>query len=404
MEVNSFRELVAQVINKYHSFKDEVQKAEVVLTQSKSELVNIREEVTRANNTLGEVSQKADIVKEGAKDLAKTREAVNKALAQLDTLKKEYTSISKTLQSFNDLTRRLSDFDLENLIKEALKVDSQNVLLFSKVVDELILSDKYQELIKALTARLNDELEKLGEIRGSLNYLKRETKDARLEVKSLINTTKVETEHIADGMQAEALKIYYKMQEATQEETERAKVAINGYVSDFYKVITELQSKVLILKVVVMDSLNNALKEYNERIETYTQKHIDRLDQEGIRVEQKFKSLEAGITAMEKLNDAIATGKKHKFRYNVFTALQYINTARITLAQNDGMLSSTLRFYHESFAKEVLEYLIKERETFNKAMQQKEAEAQGAIDLMTAIREDIELKRRNILFLSLMKG
>lgn len=404
MEINSFRELVAQVINKYHSFKDEVQKAEVVLTESKSELVNIREEVTRANNTLGEVSQKADIVKEGAKDLAKTREAVNKALSQLETLKKEYTSISKSLQSFNDLTRRLSNFDLENLIREALKVDSQNILLFSKVVDELILSDKYQELIKALTARLNDELEKLGEIRGSLNYLKRETKDARLEVKSLINTTKVETEHILDGMQAEALKIYYQMQEATQEETERAKVAINGYVSDFYKVITELQSKVLILKVVVMDSLNNALKEYNERIEEYTQKHIDRLDQEGSRVEQKFKSLEAGITAMEKLNDAIATGKKHKFRYNVFTALQYINTARITLAQNDGMLSSTLRFYHESFAKEVLEYLIKERETFNQAMQQKEAEAQGAIDLMTAIREDIELKRRNILFLSLMKG
>lgn len=404
MEINSFRELVAQVINKYHSFKDEVQKAEVVLTQSKSELVNIREEVTRANNTLGEVSQKADIVKEGAKDLAKTREVVNKALAQLETLKKEYASISKSLQSFNDLTRRLSNFDLENLIREALKVDSQNILLFSKVVDELILSDKYQELIKALTARLNDELEKLGEIRGSLNYLKRETKDARLEVKSLINTTKVETDYILDGMQAEALKIYYKMQEATQEETERAKVAINGYVSDFYKVITELQSKVLILKVVVMDSLNNALKEYNERIETYTQKHISKMEQEGIRVEQKFKSLEAGITAMEKLNDAIATGKKYKFRYNIFTALQYINTARITLAQNDGMLSSTLRFYHESFAKEVLEYLIKERETFNQAMQQKEAEAQGAIDLMTAIREDIELKRRNILFLSLMKG
>ena len=404
MEVNSFRELVAQVINKYNTFKDEVKKAEVVLTQSKSELVNIREEVTRANDSLDEAKQQADIVKDGAKDLAKTREAVNKALAQLDTLKKEYTSISKTLQSFNDLTRRLSNFDLENLIKEALKVDSQNILLFSKVVDELILSDKYQELIKALTARLNDELEKLGEIRGSLNYLKRETKDARLEVKSLINTTKVETAHILDGMQAEALKIYYKMQEATQEETERAKVAINGYVSDFYKVITELQSKVLILKVVVMDSLNNALKEYNERIETYTQKHISKMEQEGIRVEQKFKSLEAGITAMEKLNDAIATGKKHKFRYNVFTALQYINTARITLAQNDGMLSSTLRFYHESFAKEVLEYLIKERETFNQAMQQKEAEAQGAIDLMTAIREDIELKHRNILFLSLMKG
>ena len=404
MEVNSFRELVAQVINKYHSFKDEVQKAEVVLTQSKSELVNIREEVTRANDSLDEAKQQADIVKEGAKDLAKTREAVNKALVQLDTLKKEYTSISKTLQSFNALTRRLSNFDLENLIREALKVDSQNILLFSKVVDELILSDKYQELIKALTARLNDELEKLGEIRGSLNYLKRETKDARLEVKSLINTTKVETDYILGGMQAEALKIYYKMQEATQEETERAKVAINGYVSDFYKVITELQSKVLILKVVVMDSLNNALKEYNERIETYTQKHISKMEQEGIRVEQKFKSLEAGITAMEKLNDAIATGKKYKFRYNIFTALQYINTARITLAQNDGMLSSTLRFYHESFAKEVLEYLIKERETFNQAMQQKEAEAQGAIDLMTAIREDIELKRRNILFLSLMKG
>lgn len=404
MEINSFRELVAQVINKYHSFKDEVQKAEVVLTQSKSELVNIREEVTRANDSLDEAKQQADIVKEGAKDLAKTREAVNKALAQLETLKKEYTSISKALQDFNDLTRRLSDFDLENLIKEALKVDSQNILLFSKVVDELILSDKYQELIKALTARLNDELEKLGEIRGSLNYLKRETKDARLEIKTLINATKVETAHIADGVQAEALKIYYKMQEATQEETERAKVAINGYVSDFYKVITELQSKVLILKVVVMDSLNNALKEYNERIETYTQKHIDRLDQEGSRVEQKFKSLEAGITAMEKLNNAIVTGKKYKFRYNIFTALQYINTARITLAQNDGMLSSTLRFYHESFAKEVLEYLIKERETFNQAMQQKEAEAQDTIDLMTAIREDIELKRRNILFLSLMKG
>ena len=404
MEVNSFRELVAQVINKYHSFKDEVQKAEVVLTQSKSELVNIREEVTRANDSLDEAKQQADIVKDGAKDLAKTREVVSKALAQLETLKKEYTSISKSLQSFNDLTRRLSNFDLENLIKEALKVDSQNILLFSKVVDELILSDKYQELIKALTARLNDELEKLGEIRGSLNYLKRETKDARLEVKSLINTTKVETEHILDGMQAEALKIYYKMQEATQEETERAKVAINGYVSDFYKVITELQSKVLILKVVVMDSLNNALKEYNERIEAYTQKHISKMEQEGIRVEQKFKSLEAGINAMEKLNDAIATGKKHKFRYNVFTALQYINTARITLAQNDGMLSSTLRFYHESFAKEVLEYLIKERETFNKAMQQKETEAKDAVDLMTAIREDIELKRRNILFLSLMKG
>ena len=404
MEVNSFRELVAQVINKYHSFKDEVQKAEVVLTQSKSELVNIREEVTRANDSLDEAKQQADIVKDGAKDLAKTREVVSKALAQLETLKKEYTSISKSLQSFNDLTRRLSNFDLENLIKEALKVDSQNILLFSKVVDELILSDKYQELIKALTARLNDELEKLGEIRGSLNYLKRETKDARLEVKSLINTTKVETAHILDGMQAEALKIYYKMQEATQEETERAKVAINGYVSDFYKVITELQSKVLILKVVVMDSLNNALKEYNERIEAYTQKHISKMEQEGIRVEQKFKSLEAGINAMEKLNDAIATGKKHKFRYNVFTALQYINTARITLAQNDGMLSSTLRFYHESFAKEVLEYLIKERETFNKAMQQKETEAKDAVDLMTAIREDIELKRRNSLFLSLMKG
>lgn len=404
MEINSFRELVAQVINKYHSFKDEVQKAEVVLTQSKSELVNIREEVTRANNTLGEVSQKADIVKEGAKDLAKTREAVNKALAQLDTLKKEYTSISKSLQSFNDLTRRLSNFDLENLIREALKVDSQNILLFSKVVDELILSDKYQELIKALTARLNDELEKLGEIRGSLNYLKRETKDARLEVKSLINTTKVETAHILDGMQAEALKIYYKMQEATQEETERAKVAINGYVSDFYKVITELQSKVLILKVVVMDSLNNALKEYNERIETYTQKHIDRLDQEGSRVEQKFKSLEAGITAMEKLNNAIVTGKKYKFRYNIFTALQYINTARITLTQNDGMLAETLRFYHESFSKEVLDYLIKERSDFNKAMQEKEAKALDALAMINAMCDDIELKRRNILFLSLMKG
>ena len=194
------------------------------------------------------------------------------------------------------------------------------------------------------------------------------------------------------------------MQEITADETERAKVAINGYVSDFYKVIAELQSKVLILKVLVMDSLNNALKEYNERIETYTQKHISKMEQEGIRVEQKFKSLEAGITAMEKLNDAIATGKKYKFRYNIFTALQYINTARITLAQNDGMLVSTLRFYHESFAKEVLDYLVKERESFNQAMQQKEAEAQDALKTITAIRADIELKRRNLLFLSLMKG
>ena len=290
-----------------------------------------------------------------------------------------------------------------------------SILLFSKVVDELILSDKYQELIKALTARLNDELDKLGEIRGSLNYLKRETKDARAEISNLISTTKsetktlidatkVETAHIADGVQAEALKIYYKMQEATQEETERAKVAINGYVSDFYKVITELQSKVLILKVVVMDSLNNALKEYNERIEEYTQKHISKMEQEGSRVEQKFKSLEAGITAMEKLNNAIVTGKKYKFRYNIFTALQYINTARITLTQNDGMLAETLRFYHESFSKEVLDYLIKERSDFNKAMQEKEAKALDALAMINAMCDDIELKRRNILFLSLMKG
>ena len=71
MEVNSFRERVAQVINKYHSFKDEVQKAEVVLTQSKSELVNIREEVTRANDSLDEAKQQADIVKEGAKEAKK---------------------------------------------------------------------------------------------------------------------------------------------------------------------------------------------------------------------------------------------------------------------------------------------------------------------------------------------
>lgn len=404
MEVNSFRELVAQVINKYNTFRSEVQKAEVVLTQSKSELVNIREQVTRANNTLGEVSQKADIVKESTKDLAKTREVVSKALAQLDTLKKEYQGISKALQDFNALTKKLSAFDLENLIKEVLKVDSQNVLLFSKVIDELVLTDKYQEIITTLTARINGELEKISELREDFNALKKETKSARNEVKTLVNTTKVKTEYILDETRSEALKIYYQMQEATQEETARAKVAINGYVADFYKVVSELQSKVLILKVLVMDSLNNALKDYNARMESYTQKHVERLEREAEKTEQKIKSLSASITSMEKLNDAIATGKKYKFRYNVFTALQYINTARITLTQNDGMLADTLRFYHESFAKEVLDYLIKERKTFNKTMQEKETKALNALEMINAMRDDIEAKRRNILFLSLMKG
>ena len=397
MEVNSFRELVAQVIGRYNNFKAEATKAEQVLNSASAEIIKIKEEVLKANSTLGEVKANADIVKEGAKDLAKTRGVVEKALKQLESLKKEYQGISKALQSFNDLVQNLSQFDLENIIKEVMKVDSQNVLLFAKVVDEIVLTDKYQELITALSARFESVLKEV-------DKLKLEVQSAKRAVNTLLNYTKTETKNAVEQMRTEALRLYYQMQEITADETERAKVAINGYVSDFYKVIAELQSKVLILKVLVMDSLNNALKEYNERIETYTQKHISKMEQEGIRVEQKFKSLEAGITAMEKLNDAIATGKKYKFRYNIFTALQYINTARITLAQNDGMLVSTLRFYHESFAKEVLDYLVKERESFNQAMQQKEAEAQDALKTITAIRADIELKRRNLLFLSLMKG
>lgn len=397
MEVNSFRELVAQVIGRYNNFKAEATKAEQVLNSASAEIIKIKEEVLKANSTLGEVKANADIVKEGAKDLAKTRGVVEKALKQLESLKKEYQGISKALQSFNDLVQNLSQFDLENIIKEVMKVDSQNVLLFAKVVDEIVLTDKYQELITALSARFESVLKEV-------DKLKLEVQSAKRAVNTLLNYTKTETKNAVEQMRTEALRLYYQMQEITAYETERAKVAINGYVSDFYKVITELQSKVLILKVLVMDSLNNALRDYNARIEAYTQEHINKLEQEGAKVEQKFQSLEAGIVAMEKLNSAIVTGKKYKFRYNVFTALQYINTARITLAQNDGMLVSTLRFYHESFAKEVLDYLVKERESFNQAMQQKEAEAQDALKTITAIRADIELKRRNLLFLSLMKG
>lgn len=397
MEVNSFRELVAQVIGRYNNFKAEATKAEQVLNSASAEIIKIKEEVLKANSTLGEVKANADIVKEGAKDLAKTRGVVEKALKQLESLKKEYQGISKALQSFNDLVQNLSQFDLENIIKEVMKVDSQNVLLFAKVVDEIVLTDKYQELITALSARFESVLKEV-------DKLKLEVQSAKRAVNTLLNYTKTETKNAVEQMRTEALRLYYQMQEITADETERAKVAINGYVSDFYKVITELQSKVLILKVLVMDSLNNALRDYNARIEAYTQEHINKLEQEGAKVEQKFQSLEAGIVAMEKLNSAIVTGKKYKFRYNVFTALQYINTARITLAQNDGMLVSTLRFYHESFAKEVLDYLVKERESFNQAMQQKEAEAQDALKTITAIRADIELKRRNLLFLSLMKG
>ena len=397
MEVNSFRELVAQVIGRYNNFKAEATKAEQVLNSASAEIIKIKEEVLKANSTLGEVKANADIVKEGAKDLAKTRGVVEKALKQLESLKKEYQGISKALQSFNDLVQNLSQFDLENIIKEVMKVDSQNVLLFAKVVDEIVLTDKYQELITALSARFESVLKEV-------DKLKLEVQSAKRAVNTLLNYTKTETKNAVEQMHTEALRLYYQMQEITAVETERAKVAINGYVSDFYKVIAELQSKVLTLKVLVMDSLNNALRDYNARIEAYTQEHINKLEQEGAKVEQKFQSLEAGIVAMEKLNSAIVTGKKYKFRYNVFTALQYINTARITLAQNDGMLVSTLRFYHESFAKEVLDYLVKEREYFNQAMQQKEAEAQDALKTITAIRADIELKRRNLLFLSLMKG
>lgn len=397
MEVNSFRELVAQVIGRYNNFKAEATKAEQVLNSASAEIIKIKEEVLKANSTLGEVKANADIVKEGAKDLAKTRGVVEKALKQLESLKKEYQGISKALQSFNDLVQNLSQFDLENIIKEVMKVDSQNVLLFAKVVDEIVLTDKYQELITALSARFESVLKEV-------DKLKLEVQSAKRAVNTLLNYTKTETKNAVEQMRTEALRLYYQMQEITADETERAKVAINGYVSDFYKVIAELQSKALILKVLVMDSLNNALRDYNARIEAYTQEHINKLEQEGAKVEQKFQSLEAGIVAMEKLNSAIVTGKKYKFRYNVFTALQYINTARITLAQNDGMLVSTLRFYHESFANEVLDYLVKERESFNQAMQQKEAEAQDALKTITAIRADIELKRRNLLFLSLMKG
>ena len=397
MEVNSFRELVAQVIGRYNNFKAEATKAEQVLNSASAEIIKIKEEVLKANSTLGEVKANADIVKEGAKDLAKTRGVVEKALKQLESLKKEYQGISKALQSFNDLVQNLSQFDLENIIKEVMKVDSQNVLLFAKVVDEIVLTDKYQELITALSARFESVLKEV-------DKLKLEVQSAKRAVNTLLNYTKTETKNAVEQMHTEALRLYYQMQEITAVETERAKVAINGYVSDFYKVITELQSKVLILKVLVMDSLNNALRDYNARIEAYTQEHINKLEQEGAKVEQKFQSLEAGIVAMEKLNSAIVMGKKYKFRYNVFTALQYINTARITLAQNDGMLVSTLRFYHESFAKEVLDYLVKERESFNQAMQQKETEAQYALKTITAIRADIESKRRNLLFLSLMKG
>ena len=397
MEVNSFRELVAQVIGRYNNFKAEATKAEQVLNSASAEIIKIKEEVLKANSTLGEVKANADIVKEGAKDLAKTRGVVEKALKQLESLKKEYQGISKALQSFNDLVQNLSQFDLENIIKEVMKVDSQNVLLFAKVVDEIVLTDKYQELITALSARFESVLKEV-------DKLKLEVQSAKRAVNTLLNYTKTETKNAVEQMRTEALRLYYQMQEITADETERAKVAINGYVSDFYKVIAELQSKVLTLKVLVMDSLNNALRDYNARIEAYTQEHINKLEQEGAKVEQKFQSLEAGIVAMEKLNSAIVMGKKYKFRYNVFTALQYINTARITLAQNDGMLVSTLRFYHESFAKEVLDYLVKEREYFNQAMQQKEAEAQDALKTITAIRADIELKRRNLLFLSLMKG
>ena len=397
MEVNSFRELVAEVIGRYNNFKAEATKAEQVLNSASAEIIKIKEEVLKANSTLGEVKANADIVKEGAKDLAKTRGVVENALKQLESLKKEYQGISKALQSFNDLVQNLSQFDLENIIKEVMKVDSQNVLLFAKVVDEIVLTDKYQELITALSARFESVLKEV-------DKLKLEVQSAKRAVNTLLNYTKTETKNAVEQMRTEALRLYYQMQEITADETERAKVAIDGYVSDFYKVITELQSKVLTLKVLVMDSLNNALRDYNARIEAYTQEHINKLEQEGAKVEQKFQNLEAGIVAMEKLNSAIVTGKKYKFRYNVFTALQYINTARITLTQNDGMLVSTLRFYHESFAKEVLDYLVKEREFFNEAMQQKEAEAQDVLKTITAIRADIELKRRNLLFLSLMKG
>lgn len=404
MEVNSFRELVAQVIEKYNTFKQESTKAEEVLKQSAQEIANIKAEVLKANNALGETKESAEVVKNATKDLTKTREAVDRSLKQLEALKKEYKEISSSLQAFNDFTKSLTSYNLESIIKEALKVDSANILLFSKVVDELVLTNKYQELMQELSKKINDELQELLEAKGELGALKHGIKSAKDEVTRLLNRTKVESNYVLDETRKEALRLHYSLQELIGEEVQNAKSAINGYVADFYKVISSLQGKVLTLKVVVMDSLNNALKEYKENIEQYTQDHIARVQTQSQKVEEKFESIKASIEAMEKLNNAIVTGKKHKFRYNVFTALQYINTANVTLTRNDGILVNTIRFYNESYSKEVLDYLIAQRDAFNAEMAQKEAQAKRTLENITAINDDIELKRRAILFLSLKKG
>ncbi|MDY2584089.1 hypothetical protein [Helicobacter sp.] len=407
MEVTSFRQLVAEVLKNYAGFKAEVEKSQSILQEGRLQIAEIKAQVLSAQENLTQAkentkqAQNLQAQMQASTSLANTQaKEFEKGLRQLHSLREEYARVCNSLEQFNALTSTLKKLDLENLIRETLKRDSTSIMAFSKVLDELMLGEKYQELLAHLSQKLNTQLDSLSVSKTEFESLK----NAFTLTRNTIFGLNGEIASARNAMQRELENAKLQNSRVLREQASLAKRAVNGYVRDFYKVISQLQSKALLLKVSVSDSLDQALKSYQARIENSTQEHLQILEQNTQNLQEKYASLEAGMHALEKLNSALATGKVHKFRYNIFTALQYINTAERILMEQDSLLSNAMVFYHENFSKEVLSFLIKERQNFNAQMQAQENKINAVLKSVAKSEEDIALKRRQILFLTLKKG
>lgn len=325
--VNTFRELVASVLNAYGDFESNLAEATKLSSAIQSLYNTFSSELNKYKTTLEEAISSALLIEE------------NKA-----ELESKYNQTKAIIDKLEQISNELQSLDIESLIRSILNKDLNTQESFAKILESLILTPKYQEILSEVLKTSTEAKEKV------TLYLERIV-EVGVRIKSDIVGFK-ET-------------IELKAQEAQEA------------LAQNIQTITNIKEEAKV-------SFDESLKAEKLELENLFNAQEQKLEQKQVAFETIHKGIETTLDKINEAKDFIAD-KGLPFKVMVFQAFGFVNNAQsIAFLYENKMLNAKSYYNHKQ--SEAMNALIR-----------------TDLETIKTLKEDIALKHRGILFLSLKK-
>ena len=370
---NTFRELVAEVIKRYSTFANEVQKGQELLSEISQSLQettqknnDTQEKLERTQETLTLTQEKLNALNNTFKEIQAVQNSINATDESLKGLKENYDFLKDGINSFTSFLKEIKDLDLEPIIKTLLIQDKE--VISDRVINEIFISGNIDTIIKALKEKVEFELETYEQLLAQ-----------------------------AQGNYVLSLEFF-----------NNAKREVQGYIKEADYILENGKATLIDTRIKEVNKLKETALSYYAKLEAVLNKtkldFQNYADTKEAILRQIHSDIKTSIKNTQNLEAMFITNKSKAFLHNALRAIYLLHSAEVRLYRQDDLFTYTIRVHFDELSQVLFKELQKERLEKESFYKEQDKKIQDTLDTITILNKDIANKRNAILWLTLLKG